>query len=66
MVIREAADPAPTSWQRGAMVRALADREQADPSRQPGRLTRWGLDWWIRARLVIAGDGPGGWSGTAG
>jgi putative transposase len=48
MVIREAADPALTSRQRGAMVRALAGREHADPSGQPVRLTRWTLDRWIR------------------
>jgi putative transposase len=49
MVIREAADPALTSRQRGAMVRAAAAREHAGPSGQPVRLTRWTLDRWIRA-----------------
>ena len=48
MVIREAADPALSSRQRGAMVRELASREHADPSGQPVRLTRWTLDRWIR------------------
>jgi putative transposase len=48
MLIREAADPALTSRQRGAMVRQIAAREHADPSGQPVRLTRWTLDRWIR------------------
>jgi putative transposase len=49
MVIREAADPALTSRQRGAMVRALAAREHADPSGRAVLLTRWTLDRWVRA-----------------
>ncbi len=49
MVIREAADPALTSRQRGAMVRVLAGREHADPSGRMVRLTRWTLDRWIRS-----------------
>jgi putative transposase len=32
MLIREAADPALTSRQRGALVRQIAAREHADPS----------------------------------
>jgi putative transposase len=48
MLIREAADPALTSRQRGAVVRQIAAREHADPSGQPVRLTRWTLDRWIR------------------
>ena len=48
MLIREAADPALTSRQRGAMVRELAAREHADASGRPVRLTRWTLDRWIR------------------
>ena len=48
MLIREAADPALTSRQRGAMVRVIAAREHADPSGRPVRLTRWTLDRWIR------------------
>jgi putative transposase len=48
MLIREAADPAMTSRQRGAMVREIAAREHADPSGQRVRLTRWTLDRWIR------------------
>jgi putative transposase len=49
MLIREAADPALTSRQRGAMVREIASREHADLSGRPVRLTRWTLDRWIRA-----------------
>jgi putative transposase len=48
MLIREAADPALTSRQRGAMVRALAAREHRDPSGKPVRLSRWTLDRWIK------------------
>ena len=36
MLIREAADPALSSRQRGAMVRAIAAREHAGPSRGAG------------------------------
>ena len=49
MLIREAADPALTSRQRGAMVREIAAREHAEPSGRPVRLTRWTLDRWISA-----------------
>ena len=48
MLIREAADPALSSRQRGAMVREIAAREHADPSGRPVRLTRWTLDRWIK------------------
>jgi putative transposase len=48
MLIRDAADPALTSRQRGAMVREIAAREHEDPSGQRARLTRWTLDRWIR------------------
>jgi putative transposase len=48
MLIREAADPALTSRQRGVMVRQIAAREHADLSGRPVRLTRWTLDRWIR------------------
>jgi putative transposase len=47
MLIREAADPALTSRQRGAMVRELAAREHAGPSGERVRVTRWTLDRWI-------------------
>ena len=48
MLIREAADPALSSRQRGAMVRAIAAREHTDPSGRMVRLTRWTLDRWIK------------------
>ena len=48
MLIREAADPALTSRQRGAMVREIAGREHEDPSGRRVRLTRWTLDRWIK------------------
>ena len=51
MLIREAADPALSTRQRGKLVRAIAAREHADPSGRPVRLTRWTLDRWIRMRL---------------
>jgi putative transposase len=47
MLIREAADPALSRRQRGALVRQIAAREHADPSGRPVRLTRWTLDRWI-------------------
>jgi len=47
MLIREAADPALSSRQRGRMVRALAEREHTDPSGRTMRFTRWTLDRWI-------------------
>src|SRR5260370_19653801 len=49
MLIREAADPALSSRQRGVMVREIAAREHAGPSGEPVRVTRWTLDVWIRA-----------------
>ena len=49
MLIREAADPALSTRQRGAMVRAIAAREHEGPSGEPVRVTRWTLDVWIRA-----------------
>src|SRR5260370_34518174 len=49
MLIREAADPALSTRQRGAMVREIAAREHAGPSGEPVRVTRWTLDGWIRA-----------------
>ena len=48
MLIREAADPALSARQRGAMVRQIAAREHPGPSGEPLRLTRWTLDKWIR------------------
>ena len=49
MLIREAADPALSCRQRGAMVREIAAREHEGPSGEPVRVTRWTLDVWIRA-----------------
>ena len=49
MLIREAADPALSTRQRGAMVRAIAAREHACLSGEPVRVTRWTLDVWICA-----------------
>jgi putative transposase len=40
MLIREAADPALSTRQRGKLVRAIAAREHADPSGRPVRLTQ--------------------------
>ena len=48
MLIREAADPALSTRQRGKLVREIAAREHTDPSGRPVRLTRWTLDVWIR------------------
>ena len=48
MLIREAADPALSSRQRGAMVREIAAREHCGPAGEPVRVTRWTLDKWIR------------------
>jgi putative transposase len=64
-LIRDAADPALTSRQRGRMVRALAAVEHTDPSGQQVRYSRDHLDRWIRAwraggfdALVPAGRAP--------
>src|SRR5439155_9533650 len=43
MLIREAADPALSSRQRGKMVREIAACEHTGPSGRPVRLTRWTL-----------------------
>jgi putative transposase len=48
-LIREAADPALSPRQRGAMVRALAARSHTDPFGNPVRCARNTLDRWIRA-----------------
>ena len=64
-LIRDAADPALTSRQRGRMVRALAQAWHTDPSGQQVRYSRDHLDRWIRAwrrggfeALVPAGRAP--------
>jgi putative transposase len=48
-LIREAADPALSTRQRGRLVRELAGREHAGPSGEPVRVSRPSLDRWIRA-----------------
>lgn len=48
-LIREAADPALTKAERGALVRALAAREHAGPDGQRVRVGRSTLDRWILA-----------------
>jgi len=48
-LIREAADPAHSTRQRGRMVRELAGRTHLDAAGQPVRLSRETLDRWIRA-----------------
>lgn len=47
-LIREAADPALSPGQRGALVRALAERDHVGPDGQRVRLTRQTFDRWIR------------------
>jgi putative transposase len=48
-LIREAADPALSTKQRGRLVRALAAREHPGPFGAPVRVSRATLDRWIRA-----------------
>jgi putative transposase len=48
-LIREAADPALSTRQRGRLVRGLAAREHAGPFGVPVRVSRASLDRWIRA-----------------
>jgi putative transposase len=48
-LIREAADPALSTRQRGAMVRDLAARAHAGPFGEPVTVSRPSLDRWIRA-----------------
>jgi putative transposase len=48
-LIREAADPALSTRQRGALVRELAAGEHAGPFGNPVRVSRACLDRWIRA-----------------
>jgi putative transposase len=47
-LIREAADPALTTKQRGRLVRALAQAEHQGPFGQPVRPSRATIDRWIR------------------
>lgn len=48
-LIRQAADPALSTKQRGALVRALAASEHPGPFGRPVRYSRESLDRWIRA-----------------
>jgi Helix-turn-helix domain len=48
-LVREAADPALTTRQRGALVRQLAERDHLGPDGQRVRVSRNTLDRWIRA-----------------
>jgi putative transposase len=48
-LIREAADPAHSTRQRGRMVRELTARTHLDPAGRPVRVSRETLDRWIRA-----------------
>jgi len=48
-LIREAADPALSKAERGALVRALAAREHTGPGGERVRVARNTLDRWIRA-----------------
>ena len=48
-LIREAADPALSKRQRGALVRALTERDHLGPSGERVRISRNTLDRWIRA-----------------
>jgi hypothetical protein len=47
-LIREAADPALSTKQRGKMVRELASREHIDPFGRRVRISRQTIDRWIR------------------
>jgi putative transposase len=48
-LIREAADPSLSTRQRGALVRALAERDHTGPDGTRVRVSRNTLDRWIRA-----------------
>ena len=47
-LIREAADPAHSTKERGKMVRELASREHIDPFGRRVRISRQTIDRWIR------------------
>lgn len=47
-LIREAADPAHSTKERGRMIRALAETEHTDPFGRRVRVSRQTLDRWIR------------------
>src|ERR1700675_2562288 len=65
-LIREAADPALTKTQRGALVRALAARDHTGPSGERVRVSRNTLDRWIRNWRAGGGVGPGSQTQTRG
>ena len=48
-LIREAADPALSSRQRGMLVRALAEQDHLGPDGERVRVSRNTLDRWIRS-----------------
>jgi putative transposase len=48
-LIRQAADPSLSRWERGVLVRALAATEHAGPCGERVRVSRPTLDRWIRA-----------------
>jgi putative transposase len=51
-LIREAADPALSTRERGALVRALAERDHLGPAGERVRVSRNTLDRWIRGWRV--------------
>jgi putative transposase len=51
-LIREAADPALSTRERGALVRALAERDHLGPTGERVRVSRNTLDRWIRGWRV--------------
>jgi hypothetical protein len=51
-LIREAADPALSTRERGALVRALAERDHLGPTGERVRVSRDTLDRWIRGWRV--------------
>ena len=55
-LIREAADPALSTRQRGRLVRQLAAREHAWPVGEPFAVSRPSLDRWIRAWRSVGVD----------
>lgn len=48
-LVRQAADPALTKRERGALVRDLASRHHVGPDGQRVRVARNTIDRWIRA-----------------
>ena len=54
-LIREAADPAHSTKERGKMVRELASREHTDPFGRRVRISRQTIDRWIRDWVLALG-----------